>query len=334
MIRREGGLPAAAGRLALFAFLLAFSACSGGPRTSDLPNVKVDSRVAARRAAHVGETARAASLWRDLRRANPRDLEAWVGEADGARGEMRATLHAEIESFRSGLTEKDDQAGDFRALSVFTDPANDPAAREAALENLRRQGDESAITRALLGRMYLERGEPARAESEWTPIEGVPFVPLFVLEGLAEARLEAAEREAALEALLAVEERGVDDFRLSYNVGTLLMEVREDYEGAAKRFARARHYHPDDLDVILNQSSALILAGKTKEGGRILEAALEDHPDSPDLLFNLGVFYADHENSPSKAIASFERYLEVGGEWKLRVERWLKELREKEGDRS
>jgi tetratricopeptide (TPR) repeat protein len=304
--------------------LFSGTACSSGGKETRLPEISDGDRVRARRAAARGEDETAAELWRALRRDDPADLEAWLGEGralDAAPLSARLAYHRELRDGAAiGSAARDN-------FSLFFDPKLDAAQRELRLEQQLRDDSEDFWTSVFLGELISEKGESARAREIWSPVIEDERFPLCALRGWVETSLAEGENAAALAGLLRLEAAGLDDYENTYNIGTLLLQVDEDYTGAAERFAKARSLRPNELDPLLNLASARLLGGEIEEGRELLAIAEREHPEAPDLHFNLGVFFADEGGDTTKAIAHFERYLELGGEWKLRVEAWLAELR-------
>ena len=44
------------------------------------------------------------------------------------------------------------------------------------------------------------------------------------------------------------------------------------------------------------------------------------------MHWNLALLFTDHRRDPERAIRHFERYLELGGEDRMRVTRWIGQL--------
>ena len=185
---------------------------------------------------------------------------------------------------------------------------------------------ENALAHASRAELFERRGSDKDALIHWAKAAAAPSPPPFVFESHAAALIRGHDYDGAINALRNRVALAPDDWRSAFNLGTLILDHSGRPGDAVKYLKAAYELAPDDLDLMLNYASAVILGGNNVEGARLLERARRLNPEVPEVYFNLGVYWADHANDSEKALASFKKYLALGGEDTMRVGRWVQEL--------
>ena len=105
-----------------------------------------------------------------------------------------------------------------------------------------------------------------------------------------------------------------------YNNLGLLYHKAGDYPSAETQFRKALARWPDMLPARINLGNALKGQQRYADADREFKGALADHPESPELLFNLGILYLDGAlpgmgsiDRLQQALQFFERYKEMAG---------------------
>jgi len=88
------------------------------------------------------------------------------------------------------------------------------------------------------------------------------------------------------------------------------------YGEAIDVLQEAHNLLPDDVDIMITLGGAMILAGKWNKAEQFLQAAVEKHPESPQLWLNLAAATLGRlELAPrwrqDKAIAAYQRAIEL-----------------------
>lgn len=104
-------------------------------------------------------------------------------------------------------------------------------------------------------------------------------------------------------------------FRESLREGTRLLTEGRPMD-ALPFLQRAHKLEPENLDAVINLSSAYLLAGKPRHAVPILEAAIAIAPNSVQLWINLGAAYLGNRATATderqrRALAAFRRALEL-----------------------
>jgi len=105
-----------------------------------------------------------------------------------------------------------------------------------------------------------------------------------------------------------------------YNNLGLLYHQAGDYASAELQFRKALARWPDMLSARINLGNALKGQQRYIDADQELQTALRTHPESPELLFNLGILYLDGSlrgvdaiDRLQQALKFFERYKQVAG---------------------
>jgi len=103
-----------------------------------------------------------------------------------------------------------------------------------------------------------------------------------------------------------------------YNNLGLLYHQAGDYPSAETQFRKALARWPDMLSARINLGNALKGQQRYADADREFQSALTAHPESPELLFNLGILYLDGTlpgmgaiDRLQQALKFFERFKEV-----------------------
>lgn len=234
----------------------------------------------------------------------------------------------------------------FLALGLFLalrplfgpkEPFPEPPRREDLLKELEVLKEEAKALEGEERRLALARMvELERALEGWRPPESKPFrpLPLFLALGLVllvgvglwrytlprlpgetvtTQRLEAqrlrdlaekAKRTGAVEDLLAW---GQEAYRLGV------------YEQAAEAYLEVLKKDPQNVEAIRRVGILLFMSGRPEEAQAFLEIAQHADPQAAEGWLFLGNIYFQ-KGERERAIAAWEKYLEVGGEARERVQ--------------
>lgn len=234
----------------------------------------------------------------------------------------------------------------FLALGLFLalrplfgpkEPFPEPPRREDLLKELEVLKEEVKALEGEERRLALARMvELERALEGWRPPESKPFrpLPLFLALGLVllvgvglwrytlprlpgetvtTQRLEAqrlrdlaekAKRTGAVEDLLAW---GQEAYRLGV------------YEQAAEAYLEVLKKDPQNVEAIRRVGILLFMSGRPEEAQAFLEIAQHADPQAAEGWLFLGNIYFQ-KGERERAIAAWEKYLEVGGEARERVQ--------------
>jgi tetratricopeptide (TPR) repeat protein len=143
--------------------------------------------------------------------------------------------------------------------------------------------------------------------------------------------LEAAQREATegrTDAALAICLRESDEARLTNDLGRrekalqlalqfafdraeahmaygMFLEERKNWSSASRSYQKALLLDPASVEAALSLARVAVASGQPKLARQTLEAAVEEHPKNPDLLFQLARLY---EEVFEESIAAAEQY--------------------------
>jgi len=141
-----------------------------------------------------------------------------------------------------------------------------------------------------------------------------------ILSRLALAHLGLKEELQARIALEAASELEGGATAEVYNNLGLLYHQAGDYPSAETQFRKALARWPDMLPARINLGNALKGQQRYVDADREFQSVLKDHPDSPELLFNLGILYLDGSlagmnamDRLQQALKFFERFKDVAG---------------------
>ncbi|MAG34198.1 MAG: hypothetical protein CL908_25240 [Deltaproteobacteria bacterium] len=309
---------------------LGLASCAADDRPR-LPELNASDQLAnARQCQYQGRTAAAHGLFVEILRSQPDVLGAWEGavetapDDDAGRAELDRALEARIASVGTSTPAA------MPLLTLRLELTTDLAAREKALYDLvNAHPSHNAWPRTALGTVVASRGNHRAALRFFA--EAADDAP-----GLARAWSGLATTQMALgnelDAVPAYErylrERPRDPQAL-YNLALILVQRRQRPRDALPYLERANQVLPDDVDILTNLGSVLLLQNDPdiKHAERCFVRARDLSPQDPDVHYNLGVIYADHLDQDAKAISSFERYLELGGSGQERVRAWIAELK-------
>jgi tetratricopeptide (TPR) repeat protein len=166
----------------------------------------------------------------------------------------------------------------------------------------------------------------AAALKEWKAASDSVHAPALALSLHARALAKRGRDRAAVALYRQLTSRNHDDFEAIYNLGTLLLTRLNESREAYKWLTLALKKSPADYDVVFNLAVAALRTDHIEEAEGLLDQAKRIRPNDPEVHFNLALLYADYRRQPQAAIQCFQTYLALGGQEKLRVNRWMKEL--------
>jgi tetratricopeptide (TPR) repeat protein len=112
------------------------------------------------------------------------------------------------------------------------------------------------------------------------------------------------------------------------NQGSVLLQAG-DWEGAAAQFEAVLDIDDDDLDARVALGICHRGQGDHRRARRAYERVLDDAPNHPAALFNLGVLKAEFLNQRPASRELFERFLRVApsdAPQREMAERYLREI--------
>jgi len=312
------------------AWLAAATACRSPRAPAAFAPVAPAARAlheAATEAVRAGRLEDAVAQLRDALRLEPRYLEAHfayqeamlaLGRYDRVREEYRLRLverGGAIEWMLLGRLESHPTLAEFRfrrALAI--DPDLDIARHELA-SLLHRRGDDA------LALVQQERVMAARPEFA---AGRLLLADLLRDQGRYVAAVVEYERY--------LDQRPRDRYARECIAGCLLRARR--LEEAEAAFRELHREDPENADPILGLGSVAMLREEGETAHRLLVRARDIAPDRPETHFNLGLVLEELLGRPREAVASYRRFLELGGAPRLpatirirRLERRLGEAR-------
>jgi len=267
--------------------------------------------------------------FRKLYLATPALHEAWFGALAAARSRK------EIAAIREDLKRlwppaHGDEIIIFKTLRILL--GENPENREKDLYRLAEEEKKNSLRGwALLGLglLYFERGSLEAAvdvlEQALKETDDIPLAHRLRARGL----MRLHRYKDAIDDLESyLQARPFDPIAL-YNLGWILLNVRNRPRDARPYLERALLVRPDDPDILIALGAAAMLAPEPDLdlAEECFKKALRISPDDPDIHLNLGILYADYKDDPESAIMAFRRYMELGGIRKERAERWIEEMR-------
>ncbi|MEE9392148.1 MAG: tetratricopeptide repeat protein [Planctomycetota bacterium] len=263
--------------------------------------------------------------YRQARIANRYDLAAWLGEIETSpSAQQRARLGRDLEALLKSETDSSRRA-EFVAMASLVASAD--KSFDSRLQLALERAPDSPLVLGARARYLENRGDAEKSDPLWLRAARHQDAPPFVLEGLARSQIRQRELEDAADTLeLFLELRPQDEWAL-FNLATILLDPLDDPDGAFKILKSLATRRPDDLDVALNYATAALLSRRNEKALQIMKQTAQKFPGEALPQFNLAVYHADHGHNEAQAIRHFERYLELGGEHTLRVERWIRELK-------
>jgi tetratricopeptide (TPR) repeat protein len=281
-----------------------------------------------RLALHRGDRTSAYILFRDLIREDPTLIDAWEGAVDAVPDDQaRLELDQELESRIAALGSDRNAALPLAALRAFLEP--DLVRREELLYSLLEPASPaSGWPRAGLGEIFRARGSPRAAIGFFEEATAQTPSCARAWRGSAECHLATGldvEAVSAYETYLQARPR---DPHALYNLASILARRRQRPRDALPYLERAAAILPEDVDILVNLGSVALMQDPPEVANAELAftRALAVAPEDPDVHYNLGVLHADYMSRPRQAIHHFQRYLELGGEGRERVQVWIDEL--------
>lgn len=203
-----------------------------------------------------------------------------------------------------------------------TDPENKINRTQRALEI---DGNCSIAHMTRAETFDLTQQRTAALES-WEKAASGANAPSLALSGYANALARRGRDRQAVVIYRRLTGQNPDDFAAAYNLGTLLLTRLNASAEAHDWLTVALKKSPADYDVIFNLAVASLRTDRIEEAQGLLDQAKRIRPSDPEVHFNMALLHADHRNDPAAAVQCFRTYLALGGDEKLRVNRWIKEL--------
>lgn len=149
--------------------------------------------------------------------------------------------------------------------------------------------------------------------------------------------LEAAQREATegrTDAALAICLRESDEARLTNDLGRrekalqlalqfafdraeahmaygMFLEERKNWSSASRSYQKALLLDSASVEAALSLARVAVASGQPKLARQTLEAAVEEYPKNPDLLFQLARLYEEVFEEPNAAAEQYQRFLDA-----------------------
>ena len=276
-------------------------------------------------ARHQGEPRAAIERFEAARRIQPAAGEILVGLAEarytlGERDQAASLLsdyvqgHPESIPVRLALTAVERQRGN----------------HDAALGQAR----EVLIRQPRNGRALAEIGRIYRAREQYDVAELV-FRKAMEIEESAELHNDMGLLELArgdTQAAFTEFQRAIEidpSFAAAHlNQGSVLLHAG-DFAGAETEYRAVIAQDADDVDAHVALGAALRGQGNHREARREYDRALEENPNHPAALFNMGVLLAEFLDQRPQARELFERFLRVApssGEHREMAEQYLRDI--------
>ena len=97
-----------------------------------------------------------------------------------------------------------------------------------------------------------------------------------------------------------------------YNLGFLL-KAKGELKEAVQEFQTVVRLKPDYADAYVNLGVVYVLQQKLDAAEQAYEEAIRLRPTLAEAYYNLGVFYEFHMKDTTRALATYKKYLELGG---------------------
>lgn len=262
----------------------------------------------------LGQLPRAETRFFEATRMDSSFGPAWLGL--GLVQERTGSVGSAVDTYRKGIAADGENmalraalVGALRRTGRFAEAVEQ--AREALRFNAR-----SVEVYNELGAVYLDQGDLSMAE----------FVFSRALDQADGARQDArlisnlgwlyylrGERLRARNQLEQANEIDPDFLQNLVYLSNLYLDDR-NYDDAVGLLERARDAEPENAGVLLNLGIAYRGVGRFDDARVAYEKALSLRPGQVEPLMNLGILYGDYLKDYDKALASFRRYIEEGGE--------------------
>ena len=194
------------------------------------------------------------------------------------------------------------------------------------------KSDDSPIVVATYGWHY-QQGQLFFSNQRYPRAAAELVEALRLDEGQLEARLLLAEalalsgqRNTGVRQLAVARERFPDRPEPLFKSGEFLRQFLEDHEGAVAFYQQCIERFPDFAPAYTNLGNAWYGKGDYSKALEAYQAGVVNTPDNPKLYRNIGVIYQMHLGDKEQARQAYLKYLELGGEDRTTVERYLQEL--------
>ncbi len=136
--------------------------------------------------------------------------------------------------------------------------------------------------------------------------------------------------ERSLALLKDVEEKEPNNPKVFFSIGNM-KRANGDYDEAMKYYNRALKLDPAN-PVILNHIGYVYkkLVEYDKAENAYLQAIVAS-PQYVNSYINIGILYDDFLNDDEKALFYYKKYLELGGDRKAEVNKWIMDIEKKQG---
>jgi len=197
-------------------------------------------------------------------------------------------------------------------------------AEQQLLEAIRLKGD-AVEPRATLATLLIQRGRHTDAAPHLLAALGrepddarLHALNALVLEETSDDRI------SVIEELEKSRELGAEEFEIELLLGIELLRAEQPLE-ALEHFRSAIDLNGESPIAHADFGLALAKLGRYEAAVRALERSTEIDGERAFVHLSLGVLYRDFVGDETKALASLQRYVEVGGR-DSRARRWITEL--------
>ena len=104
------------------------------------------------------------------------------------------------------------------------------------------------------------------------------------------------------------------------------MKAKGELPAAIQEFQTVVKLKPDYADAYVNLGVLYAMQRKLDQAEQAYEEAIRLRPMMAEAYYNLGVFYEFHLKDTVRALASYKKYLELGGK-DDRIQRIVRDMR-------
>ncbi len=273
-----------------------------------------------------GRPDEAAALLEEALARAPTDALTWV-----ALGYVRASrkdLEGAQKAYESALASAPSDAAILDLLGSTYLGMDRPDLAEAAFRKALGVRPDDPTAHLHLGALRLDVGDVEGAEKEFRAAARARPAPpqaAFFLGSLCD-RTDRGDEALAWYRKAAEAEPGNLQFASSFAIA---LEAKERYPEALQWWKRAAEASPGAPDPLLGQGVVLTRMKRWKDAEEALRTVLALRAGDLRALFFLGVVQADGIKDPDGARASFQRYVDLGGDAE-KVKPWFADVRKRD----
>lgn len=175
--------------------------------------------------------------------------------------------------------------------------AGRPAAARPHLEAVMNSQPTHGQAAALLGSVYRQLGEDDAAVELWRRFLARSPEDLRGRLNFIEALLHRGDKPAAAAQVRGLPDAVRDMAEAQLTLG-LMLQTADEPEAAIPHYRRCLEIHPGDALARRNLAAALQQTGRLDEAECLYEKLLDDTPDDPELLRNMGTLRKDRDDLP------------------------------------